>query len=204
MKKLFTILLSAIILTAACILPVCADGTVKTETDLRELVSGMLQREREPGEIVVTFKTGTTADEVKEVFSKAGISTDFDDKTVYLNNSLTEGGSDVWFVLNVTEERIFDVLVSLLSQDEKYGIKAVPNLILKADDPVTPLEYDVNLDNRVDAFDYQMLKAAILGVYELNDVQKEIADINGSGSIDAFDYQLLKWKLLNVPEEHAS
>lgn len=51
---------------------------------------------------------------------------------------------------------------------------------------------DVNGDGVVDAFDYQILKAAVLGNITLTDAQKERADYNGDGSVDAFDYMMVK------------
>ena len=59
-----------------------------------------------------------------------------------------------------------------------------------------PAEYpfgDVNRDRVVDAFDYQMLKAYVLGTYTAqHEEDVALMDILSDGSIDAFDYQIVK------------
>lgn len=55
---------------------------------------------------------------------------------------------------------------------------------------------DVDGDGRVDAFDYFILKEAVLGNAKLNEFQKRNADMNNDGNIDAFDYMILKNKIL--------
>lgn len=58
---------------------------------------------------------------------------------------------------------------------------------------------DVTGDNRIDAFDYQMLKAFVLGTYkDVTDKQKKSMDINHDNRIDAFDYQMLKAHVLGT------
>ena len=51
---------------------------------------------------------------------------------------------------------------------------------------------DVNGDGVVDAFDYMLLKASVLGTAALTADQKERADVNADHGIDAFDYMMLK------------
>ena len=51
---------------------------------------------------------------------------------------------------------------------------------------------DVNGDDSVDAFDYQMLKAAVLNSYEATEAELARMDVNDDQSVDAFDYQMLK------------
>lgn len=55
---------------------------------------------------------------------------------------------------------------------------------------------DVSGDGNVDAFDYMLLKAAILGKAKLNVYQAKNADMNRDGQLNAFDYLLLKNKIL--------
>lgn len=56
---------------------------------------------------------------------------------------------------------------------------------------------DVNMDGHVDAFDYAMLKAYILGSTNLTAEQLKQADMNHDGVINAFDYMILKNKVLS-------
>lgn len=51
---------------------------------------------------------------------------------------------------------------------------------------------DVNSSGSVEAFDYQMLKASVLGSYKLSPVEKAHADVNEDLAIDAFDYMMVK------------
>ena len=58
---------------------------------------------------------------------------------------------------------------------------------------------DIDGDGAVDAFDYQMLKAYVLGSYtEATADQIARMDLNGDGSVDAFDYQMLKCVVLGT------
>ncbi|MBR5278835.1 MAG: hypothetical protein IKU23_06185 [Clostridia bacterium] len=50
---------------------------------------------------------------------------------------------------------------------------------------------DVNMNGKIDARDYLLLKRAYFGTYTLQ-CQMSVADINGNGKIDARDYLLLK------------
>ncbi len=68
-------------------------------------------------------------------------------------------------------------------------------------DPIAPSHSkgDVTGDNIIDAFDYQMLKAYVLGTYtDVTPEQKQAMDINGDNSIDAFDYQMVKAHVLGT------
>ncbi|MBR5278329.1 MAG: leucine-rich repeat protein [Clostridia bacterium] len=53
------------------------------------------------------------------------------------------------------------------------------------------LKGDVNMNGKIDARDYLLLKRAYFGTFKL-ECPQEIADINGNGKIDARDYLLLK------------
>ena len=58
---------------------------------------------------------------------------------------------------------------------------------------------DITGDGNIDAFDYQMLKAYVLGSYtEATADQIARMDLNGDESIDAFDYQMLKCVVLGT------
>ncbi|MBR5279007.1 MAG: sugar-binding protein, partial [Clostridia bacterium] len=50
---------------------------------------------------------------------------------------------------------------------------------------------DVNVNGKIDARDYLLLKRAYFGTYTLT-CGLEVSDINGNGKIDARDYLLLK------------
>ncbi len=54
------------------------------------------------------------------------------------------------------------------------------------------LKGDVNGDGVVDAFDYQMLKAYVMGTYEPTADELERMHLTDDDDVDAFDYQLLK------------
>lgn len=51
---------------------------------------------------------------------------------------------------------------------------------------------DVNGDGTVDAFDYMLIKSAVMGRYELSEEQKQLADMNDDGEVDVFDCLLVK------------
>lgn len=58
---------------------------------------------------------------------------------------------------------------------------------------------DVNGDSNIDAFDYQMVKAYVLGTYkEAPAEQVEAMDVNGDTVVDAFDYQMIKAHVLGT------
>ena len=57
-----------------------------------------------------------------------------------------------------------------------------------------PLPGDLDGSGKVDAFDYQLLKAHILGICQ----GALDGDLDGSGKADAFDYQLLKAHILGT------
>lgn len=62
--------------------------------------------------------------------------------------------------------------------------------------PVRPGKGDVNADGSVDAFDYQLVKAAVLGNVIFGEEQKAAADVNDDGRVDAFDYSMIKAAVL--------
>lgn len=51
---------------------------------------------------------------------------------------------------------------------------------------------DINLDGRIDATDYLLLKRCVLGTFTLDSAQRLCADLNKDGTVDAKDYLLLK------------
>ena len=57
-----------------------------------------------------------------------------------------------------------------------------------------PRKGDLNADGKIDAFDYQLLKAFVLGTYP----HPVNGDLDGSGRTDSFDYQLLKAHVLGT------
>ena len=57
---------------------------------------------------------------------------------------------------------------------------------------------DINGDGKITAADYTMCKRAVLGMYELNALQKTAADIDGNGKITAKDYGILKRVVLGT------
>ena len=65
----------------------------------------------------------------------------------------------------------------------------------------TPNAYklgDVNMNGKIDATDYLMIKRAFLGTYDLSDEQMILADVNGNGEIDATDYLMVKRAFLGT------
>ena len=50
---------------------------------------------------------------------------------------------------------------------------------------------DINGDNTLDAFDYQMVKAGVLGSYKPSAEELARMDVNGDTAVDAFDYQMV-------------
>lgn len=60
---------------------------------------------------------------------------------------------------------------------------------------------DINLDWKLDATDYMMVKRAVLGTYSII-VEQEVqaADVNQNGVIDAMDYVIIKRAILGTIE----
>ena len=59
------------------------------------------------------------------------------------------------------------------------------------------LEYDlgdVDMNRKIDASDYLIVKRAVAGTYDLSPLQQRLADMDTSGNIDVIDYMLLKRK----------
>ncbi|MBQ0092982.1 MAG: dockerin type I repeat-containing protein, partial [Clostridiales bacterium] len=67
-------------------------------------------------------------------------------------------------------------------------------------DPIPAVTYgDINGDGAIDAFDYRMLKAFVLGTFkDVTNEQKEAMDVNHDGCADAFDYQMVKAHVLGT------
>ena len=57
---------------------------------------------------------------------------------------------------------------------------------------------DVNLDWKVDAVDYLLVKRAVLGTYCVSEQNLRQIDINQNGEIDAVDYLLIKRSVLGT------
>lgn len=83
-----------------------------------------------------------------------------------------------------------------LLKDENLDNLAKAEALTIADyygiEPQKPLKGDVNGDGKVDAFDYAMVKSAVLGNLKLSEEQKERADVDNDGKITAFDYMIVK------------
>ena len=80
------------------------------------------------------------------------------------------------------------------------GITAEQFLVLKLNGGGNLPKCDVNGSGLVDAFDYMMLKAYVLGTYTLEPGQKARSDVNEDKIIDAFDYQMIKAVVLGTIE----
>lgn len=59
---------------------------------------------------------------------------------------------------------------------------------------------DVNLDWKVDAIDYLLVKRAVLGTFSVSKLNLRQTDINRNGEIDAVDYLLIKRSVLGTIE----
>ena len=57
---------------------------------------------------------------------------------------------------------------------------------------------DTNGDGELNAFDFQMTKAMVLGTYEGTELQKKAANVNGDKVLDAFDFQIIKAHVLGT------
>jgi hypothetical protein len=60
----------------------------------------------------------------------------------------------------------------------------------EAEDPT--ITGDVNLDGKVNMFDYMIVKSYYLGKSELTDEQFDRADVNADGKVNMFDYLIIK------------
>ena len=66
-------------------------------------------------------------------------------------------------------------------------------------DPVKFKVGDVNGDGKIDSYDYQMLKAYVLGTFKTaTEEQISRMNINGDKKIDSYDYQMLKAAVLGT------
>ena len=59
-----------------------------------------------------------------------------------------------------------------------------------------PLVGDINLDGSFSILDFFLLLSALIGDYNLNDLEKHIADINNDSGVDIFDLILISDSLL--------
>ena len=50
---------------------------------------------------------------------------------------------------------------------------------------------DVNLDGKINEYDYILVARAILGTYTLDEVEKVAADVDRNGIINEYDYILI-------------
>lgn len=110
------------------------------------------------------------------------------------------------FRLVVPEDRILDALVELSLHELVQDI--CPDYIVYQDE--VRLLGDVNLDGELTAYDYLLLKRAVIGSYALEGTAAFLADADQNGEIDATDYMMVKrsilgtysldWVLLPYPE----
>ncbi len=105
----------------------------------------------------------------------------------YIKVEFTAGSNEAVLGATPADNKIFWEFVSM-TEFEVGEVEAEP--IAKG---------DIDGDGAVDAFDYQMLKAYVLGSYtEATADQIARMDLNGDGSVDAFDYQMLKCVVLGT------
>ena len=77
----------------------------------------------------------------------------------------------------------------------EYEVVSIDYLV----QPSTAKKGDINDDGIVNAFDYQMVKAYVLGTFPGATAQMITAmDVNGDGNINAFDYQMIKAAVLGT------
>ncbi len=82
------------------------------------------------------------------------------------------------------------------SAGELLSISGKSKLMVIRNDS-SPKNGDVNCDGNIDAFDYQMLKAFVLGSHkDVTNEQRVAMDVNHDGCTDAFDYQMVKAHVL--------
>ena len=106
--------------------------------------------------------------------------------------------------LSVRELReLFDGDITVLRGNDilGYNERAVTGctLLTGSECLVIATRGDVNADGRIDAFDYMMLKAAVLGTCSLSGASYRSACLL-SDAIDAFDYMLLKAYVLGTTD----
>ncbi|MBQ9847608.1 MAG: hypothetical protein IJO64_00920 [Clostridia bacterium] len=71
---------------------------------------------------------------------------------------------------------------------------------------IEPIGYrvgDVNMNGRIDATDYALVKRHCLKTFTLNEKQQLLADVNGNGRVDATDYALIKRHCLKTFDIYA-
>ena len=190
MKKFVSFALACLMLVSLLAFTVSAEKKPGEWTleDVEELLNSF---PRMPGEISVAFVDGMTEEEASLIFVDVGLPADLNDKTVYMENGLANNRNYV--DVRISEDCIAEMILALCHHEGVYCV--IPNWIEKADDPVNV--GDLNGDNNIDAFDYMLLKSAVLGTYELNDNQRVLADVNCDGLVNAFDYQQLKYMVLH-------
>jgi len=87
----------------------------------------------------------------------------------------------------------------LLSDDNLRRLARIEAAVIASYYGLT-LDYDlgdVNMNGKLDATDYILVKRAVLGTLDLSALQARLADMNQDGKLDTFDYILLKRKILN-------
>lgn len=130
---------------------------------------------------VISFKSGTTffLDEglIRGAWEKTGV-VDFLDSIISTNNI---------------------TILDASGKKKEKGVLATGDVVdSQSEQYIVIIDGDVNGDGRLDAFDYQMLKAHVLGTFTITEYNLIAADTNSSKGVDAFDYQMLKAHVLGT------
>ena len=102
----------------------------------------------------------------------------------------------------VSEAKIGDILIThgIDMEGETIGVGAYFELVTPEEPKPASLIGDVNLDGKIDAKDYMLLKRHCLKTFTLEDEALACADINGDNKVNATDYLLLKRHCLKTYE----
>lgn len=102
------------------------------------------------------------------------------------------------FVL-VTSMPLFAVAEELHTAKETNQVSAVEDRFGDSHEAYEERLYgDLNMDWKLDALDYMLVKRAVLGTYSIPECDMICADINKNGKIDAADYLLIKRSILGT------
>ncbi len=121
----------------------------------------------------------------------SGIDKNFDSTRV---TELTEGCRFEGNVLHVPEDisEVFYYYYTTTNSASPFTLKIVFGT---ANEP--PLG-DLTGDDKIDSFDYMLVRASILGLKTLTEAQLIAADVNGDGKVDSFDYLLMRAHILGL------
>jgi len=100
-------------------------------------------------------------------------------------------------IVNASDVKVYDASGKLVT-DENALVGNGFVLSYRDIDTTVQLRGDIDGNGKLESKDYLMLKRAILGTFELSDVQKLASDADGNGKGETKDYLMLKRHILGT------